>query len=79
MNAQGGKYGNALQAALSTHSRHIVNLLLAKGADVNTQGGVYKNVVQATSYAGQKKITKLASAKTRAPGSSSFSQSFQGD
>ncbi|KAK4232828.1 putative vegetative incompatibility protein, partial [Achaetomium macrosporum] len=35
VNAQGGVYGNALQAASSEGHKHIVQMLLEKGADVN--------------------------------------------
>ena len=34
VNAQGGKYGNALQAASSRGHDKIVELLLSKGADL---------------------------------------------
>jgi ankyrin repeat protein len=45
VNAQGGEYGNALQAAsLGGHDK-IVELLLDKGADVNAQGGEYGNAL----------------------------------
>ncbi|ORY09452.1 hypothetical protein BCR34DRAFT_516475, partial [Clohesyomyces aquaticus] len=39
VNAQGGRYGNALQAALVKGNEQVVKLLLDKGADVNAQGG----------------------------------------
>jgi hypothetical protein len=39
VNAQGGEYGNALQAASSRGHNRAVELLLGKGADVNAQGG----------------------------------------
>ena len=39
VNAQGGQYRNALQAASSKGNEAIVRLLLDKGADDNTQGG----------------------------------------
>ncbi|KAF2463616.1 ankyrin, partial [Lindgomyces ingoldianus] len=38
VNAQGGHYGNALQAASSGGHEQIVRLLVDKGADVNAQG-----------------------------------------
>ena len=39
VNAQGGDYGNALQAASDGGHEKVVELLLSKGADVNAQGG----------------------------------------
>ncbi|EAQ93238.1 hypothetical protein CHGG_01473 [Chaetomium globosum CBS 148.51] len=45
VNAQGGEYGNALQAASSGGHQEIVKLLLDKGADVNAQGGEYGNAL----------------------------------
>src|SRR5260221_14633465 len=47
VNAQGGEYGNALQAASSGGHEAIVELLLEKKADVNAQGGEYGNSLQA--------------------------------
>ena len=38
INAQGGHYGNALQAASTGAHEKIVQLLLDNGADVNAQG-----------------------------------------
>jgi ankyrin repeat protein len=38
VNAQGGYYGNALQAAANGGHDSVVTLLLEKGADVNAQG-----------------------------------------
>jgi ankyrin repeat protein len=52
VNAQGGTYGNALQAASFTSTK-LVQLLLEKGADVNSQGGGYGNALQAASLACQ--------------------------
>jgi len=47
MNAQGGRYGNALQAASNRGHKAIVGLLVEKGADVNAHGGLYGNALQA--------------------------------
>jgi Ankyrin repeats (3 copies) len=59
VNAQGGHYGNALQAASYGGHEKIVELLLKRGADVNTQGGEYGNALQAASYGGHEKIVEL--------------------
>ncbi|KAK4220431.1 ankyrin repeat-containing domain protein [Podospora fimiseda] len=59
VNAQGGEYGNALQAASSRGHQEIVKLLLDKGADVNAQGGQYGNALQAASEGGHQEIVKL--------------------
>jgi ankyrin repeat protein len=52
VNAQGGYYGNALQAATSSGHRETVTLLLDKGADVNAQDGYYGNALQAAASSG---------------------------
>lgn len=39
INAQGGYYGNALQAAIYQENAGIVELLLERGAKVNAQKG----------------------------------------
>jgi hypothetical protein len=72
VNAHGGQYGNALQAASmeTIHIQHvkgggcrwpraIAKLLLEKGADVNAHGGMYGNALQAASYRGHEAIAKL--------------------
>jgi hypothetical protein len=59
VNAQGGRYGNALQAASEGGHEAVVELLLDKGANVNAQGGDYGNALQAASQGGYKAIVKL--------------------
>src|SRR5436189_82827 len=49
VNAEGGSYDNALQAASNRGSEKEVELLLSKGAEVNAQGGLYGNALQAAS------------------------------
>ncbi|KAI1274719.1 ankyrin repeat-containing domain protein [Xylaria sp. FL0933] len=49
INAQGGVYGNALQAACYHGGYEVVELLIRNGADINVQGGVYGNALQAAS------------------------------
>ncbi|KAK8851752.1 ankyrin repeat-containing domain protein [Apiospora arundinis] len=58
VNAQGGQYGNALQAASSRGHKEIVQALLEKGAVVNAQGGRYGNALQAASSRGHKEIVQ---------------------
>ncbi|KID60063.1 Pfs, NACHT and Ankyrin domain protein, partial [Metarhizium brunneum ARSEF 3297] len=59
INAKGGKYGNALQAALETGHLEIAKLLLDRGADVSAEGGYYGNALQAASFRGHLEIVKL--------------------
>jgi hypothetical protein len=59
VNAQGGDYGNALQAASKGGREQIVKLLLDKGADVNAQGRRYGNALQAASKGGHEQVVKL--------------------
>jgi ankyrin repeat protein len=73
VNAQGGYYGNALQAASAVAgSEQIVKILLEKGANVNAQGGYYGNALQAASaIAGSEQMVKMlleAGAKVNAQG-----------
>jgi hypothetical protein len=59
VNAQGGHYGNALQAASYDGREAVVRLLLKEGADVNEQGGTYGNALQAASYHGHEAVVRL--------------------
>ncbi|KAL4941946.1 hypothetical protein BDV06DRAFT_212241 [Aspergillus oleicola] len=67
INAQGGFYGNALQAASSNGHRAassnghrvVVQLLLDKGVDINAQGGYYGNALQAASWDGHQEVVQL--------------------
>ncbi|KAL5002549.1 hypothetical protein BDV10DRAFT_191363 [Aspergillus recurvatus] len=59
LNAQGGRYGNALQAASARGHEKIVQTLLDQGADVNTQGGYYGNALQAASAGGHKEVVQI--------------------
>lgn len=61
VNAQGGHYGNALEAAASiAGNERVVELLLERGADVNAQGGPYGNALQAAACgAGDERVVEL--------------------
>jgi ankyrin repeat protein len=59
VNAQGGHYGNALQAASVKSNEAVVRLLLEKGADVNAQRGHYGNALKAASAHRQRAVVKL--------------------
>jgi hypothetical protein len=59
VNAQGGEYGKALQAASFRGHREIVTLLLDRGAETNALGEYYGNVLQAASFGGHKDLVKL--------------------
>ncbi|KAM0802159.1 ankyrin repeat-containing domain protein, partial [Usnea florida] len=59
VNVQGGKYGNALQAASYSGRTDIVQMLLDNGADIDTQGGEYGSALQAASFCGYINIVQL--------------------
>ena len=59
VNAQGGEYGNALQAASARGHEKVVQILLDKGAGVNAQGGEYSNALQAASAHGHEKVVQM--------------------
>jgi hypothetical protein len=58
VNAQGGFYGNALQAASWRGHAKTVQQLLEHGADVNAQGGYCGNALQAASATGHVEIVR---------------------
>lgn len=51
-NAQGGNYGNALQAALTTGDIQMVQILLDHGASVNANGGYHGSALHAAIWYG---------------------------
>lgn len=57
--AQGGEYGNALQAASSGRHEKMVQVLLDKGADVYVRGGFHGNALQAASDGGHEKVVQV--------------------
>ena len=60
VNAQGGEFGNALQAASYRGYEKVVQILLDAGADVNAQGGdYYDNALYAASYRGNEKVVQI--------------------
>jgi len=59
VNAQGGEYCNALQAASWGGHDQVVQMLLDKGADVNAQGGYYGNALQAASWGGHDQVMQM--------------------
>lgn len=59
IDAQGGCFGTALQAASNSGYKSIVKLLIDHGANVNTQGGYFNTALQAASWGGSESIVKL--------------------
>jgi hypothetical protein len=57
INAQGGYFGNALQAASSRGHMKIVKLLV--GIDLNAQGGYHSNAQKAALIGGHLRISGL--------------------
>ena len=63
VNAQGGVYGSALQAASYYDRDRAVEVLLSKGANVNAQGGPHGNALQAALKFGFHQIVELLLSK----------------
>ena len=60
IDAEGGPLdGNALYQASEEGHQTVVNLLIARGADVNGQGGLYRNALQAASIFGAEEVVRL--------------------
>ncbi|UKZ91839.1 uncharacterized protein TrAFT101_006809 [Trichoderma asperellum] len=59
VNAQGGKYGSALQAAAYSGKTASVSLLLSKGAHVNARSGKYCSALNAAVIAGNWDIVQI--------------------
>jgi ankyrin repeat protein len=59
VNTQGGRYGNAPQAASVRGHDEIVELLLDKGVDTNASDRYYDNAPSAASAEGQDRIVEL--------------------
>ncbi|KAJ4380356.1 hypothetical protein N0V86_004667 [Didymella sp. IMI 355093] len=59
VNAQGGAYSNALQAASYGGHKQVVKMLLNKGANVNAQGGAYSNALLAASLRGHEQVVEM--------------------
>ncbi|KAG9699739.1 serine carboxypeptidase, partial [Aureobasidium melanogenum] len=59
VNARGGNYGTALQAASTQGHDKIVQMLLEHDADVNAQGGYYDTALQAASAWGRDEIVQM--------------------
>lgn len=64
VNAQGGEYGNALQAASANGCINIVELLLSNGADVKAKGGPHGTALKAAKHFGHKEVVKLLQSKS---------------
>jgi ankyrin repeat protein len=59
VNAQGGRYGNALQAASANGHTEVATLLIERGADVNAQDGEYGSAIQAALANGHTEVATL--------------------
>jgi ankyrin repeat protein len=72
VNAQGGYFSNALQAASREGHEQIVQMLLDQGAGVNAHSGNLSNALQAASKEGHRKVVQMLldhqSADVNAPG-----------
>jgi hypothetical protein len=58
VNAQGGYFGSALQAASAGGHDRVVQRLLENGADVNAEGGCFGSALQAASAGGHDRVVQ---------------------
>lgn len=65
VNAQGGGYGSALQAASARGYDKIVQTLLDRSADISAQGGKHGNALQAASFGDHDNIVRVLRARTQ--------------
>ncbi|UPX17637.1 uncharacterized protein EKO05_0007979 [Ascochyta rabiei] len=80
INAQGGHFGYALQAASHSGQEQVVKMLLNAGADVNAQGGRLSNALQAALFGGYEQVVKMllnAGADVNTQGKGYFSNALQ--
>ncbi|KAL5364805.1 hypothetical protein BJX96DRAFT_168590 [Aspergillus floccosus] len=59
VNAQGGHFGSALQAAAYKAHEKVVQMLLDRSADVNAQGGHFGNALQAAAYEAHERVVQM--------------------
>ena len=59
VNARGGYYGNALQAASKRGYTEVVQMLLDAGVDVNIKEGHYGTALKAASYHDHEKVVQM--------------------
>jgi ankyrin repeat protein len=59
VNVQYGHCGTSLQAASFGGYDKVVEMLLDRGADINTRGGFYGNAFQAASYSGNVQVVQI--------------------
>ncbi|EIM82434.1 ankyrin, partial [Stereum hirsutum FP-91666 SS1] len=59
VNAEGGDYGTALQAASSGGHITIIHLLIKYGADINLQSGKYGSALSAALYKNKRAVVQL--------------------
>ena len=77
VNAEGGDYGTALQAASRGGHAKLAELLIEKGAKVNTQGGEFGNTLRAASLGGHQKVAEILFTRGATAGSAPGRSSLQ--